>query len=236
MTSRPFDLVIFDCDGVLVDSERIANREFALLLKEIGLHFTLPEMFDTFVGNSMPRCVEIITERLGHAPPDDLLDRYAVVTQAALARELRPVPGIDALLDRLDRVGLPYAVASNGEHAKMQTTLGVTGLLPRFEGRRFSSMDVARPKPAPDLFLHAAGQMGVAPTRCVVIEDSPLGIQGACAAGMTVIGYADLMPAERLRAAGAQAVVAHLSHVGSFLGLEPETGILQMLAAREVER
>lgn len=214
-----FDLVIFDCDGVLVDSERIASREFALLLKEIGLHFTLPEMIDTFVGNSMPRCVEIITQRLGYAPPPDLLERYGIVTRAALSRELRPVPGVGALLDVLDAAGLPYAVASNGEHAKMETTLGVTGLLSRFEGRRFSSMDVARPKPAPDLFLHAAAQMRVAPARCVVIEDSPLGIQGACAAGMTVIGYADLMPAERLRAAGAHAVVEHLSALGPLLGV-----------------
>ncbi|MEQ1692956.1 MAG: HAD family phosphatase [Gemmatimonas sp.] len=224
MTALPdhqpkYDLVIFDCDGVLVDSERIASREFALLLKEIGLHFTLPEMFETFVGNSMPRCVEIITERLGHAPPADLLERYAVVTRAALARELRPVPGIDALLNLLEAAGLPYAVASNGEHAKMETTLGVTGLLTRFHGRRFSSMDVARPKPAPDLFLHAAARMRVPPARCVVVEDSPLGVQGAVAAGMTVIGYADLMPEERLRAAGAHVVVAHLSALGPLLGV-----------------
>lgn len=220
MTSRPFDLVIFDCDGVLVDSERIANREFALLLKELGLEFSLPQMFETFVGNSMARCVEIITELLGHAPPHDLLDRYHAITRVALERELQPVPGIHALLDALDAASVPYAVASNGEHAKMQTTLGVTGLLPRFEGRRFSSADVARPKPAPDLFLHAAGQMAVPATRCVVIEDSPLGVTGACAAGMTVIGYADLMPEPRLRAAGAQYVVHTLEAVRPLLLLD----------------
>lgn len=220
---RPYDLVIFDCDGVLVDSERIANREFAVLLKEIGLEFTLAEMFETFVGNSMARCVEIITERLGHAPPDDLLDRYHAMITVALERELQAVDGIAALLDALDDVRIPYAVASNGEHAKMRTTLGVTGLLPRFEGRRFSATDVARPKPAPDLFLHAAGRVGVSPSRCVVIEDSPLGVAGACAAGMSVIGYADLMPPSRLRDAGASTVVHHLSELGPLLGLASRT-------------
>lgn len=222
MTAHPYDLVIFDCDGVLVDSERIANREFALLLKEIGLHFTFAEMVDTFVGNSMPRCLEIIAGHLGHAPPNDLLDRYSAMTRLALIRELRPVRGIDALLDLLDAARLPYAVASNGDHAKMDTTLGVTGLLPRFEGRRFSSADVVHPKPAPDLFLYAAGRMGVTPARCVVVEDSPLGVEGACAAGMTVIGYADLMSAERLRAAGASLVVDHLSKLGSLLGVNAD--------------
>ena len=236
MKTRLYDLVIFDCDGVLVDSERIANRVFALLLKEIGLHFTLPEMFETFVGNSMPRCVEIIAQRLGHAPPDDLLERYHVMSQAALTRELQPVTGVIALLDLLDDARLPYAVASNGDHAKMQTTLGVTGLLPRFEGRRFSSTDVTRPKPAPDLFLHAAGRMEVAAARCVVIEDSPLGVQGACAAGMTVIGYADIVPAARLRAAGAHIVIDHLSAVGTFLGVGFADAALHMLAAPANER
>ena len=214
---RPFDLVIFDCDGVLVDSERIANREFAALLREIGLEFTLAEMFETFVGNTMSRCVEIITDRLGAAPPDDLLDRYHAMIRVALEREVQPVEGIPALLDALDAAGIPYAVASNGEHAKMQTTLGVTGLAPRFEGRRFSAADVSRPKPAPDLFLLAAGQADVQPTRCVVIEDSPLGVQGARAAGMTVIGFADLMPRERLIDAGAHVVAESMERIGTMV-------------------
>ena len=219
MASRPYDLVIFDCDGVLVDSERISSRVFASLLDEIGLHFTPDDMIETFMGNSMGRCVEIVTERLGHAPPDDLIERYHATMREALVHELRPIEGVAALLDALDAVNLPYAVASNGEHAKMQTTLDVTGLLARFEGRRFSSMDVERPKPAPDLFLHAAGRMGVSPAGCVVIEDSPLGVQGACAAGMTVIGYADLLPAARLRAAGATHVVTSLTDVPELLVL-----------------
>jgi HAD superfamily hydrolase (TIGR01509 family) len=218
----PVELVIFDCDGVLVDSERIANREFAALLREIGLELTLPEMFETFVGNSMPRCVEIITERLGYAPPDDLLEQYSARVAAVLPGELVPVPGVIALLDALDDAGLPYCVASNGEHALMRVKLGTAGLLPRFDGRCFSSADVARPKPAPDLFLHAAATMQVSPDRCVVVEDSPLGVQGAQAAGMQVFGYADVMPEARLRAAGAVRVVRHLDELAPLLGVSPK--------------
>lgn len=214
---HPFDLVIFDCDGVLVDSERITSRIFAALLAEIGLHYSMEQMFDTFVGNSMAHVIEIVTERLGHAPPADLVSRYHAQSFVALANELQPVDGIIALLDALDAAGVAYCVASNGEHAKMRTTLGATGLLARFEGCRFSSEDVPHPKPAPDLFLHAAVRMGALPSRCVVIEDSPLGVRGACAAGMTVVGYTDLMPAERLRAEGARDTVSNMSMLSALL-------------------
>lgn len=205
---------------MLVDSERIANREFAALLGEIGLAFTLPQMFETFVGNSMPRCVEILADLLGHQPPDDLLERYSARVAAVLPGELQPVAGVVALLDRLDDAGVPYCVASNGEHALMRVKLASTGLLDRFEGRRFSSADVARPKPAPDLFLHAASSLGVAPRRCVVVEDSPLGVQGGRAAGMDVIAFADVLPEARLRAAGASVVVHSLHDVAPLLGID----------------
>ena len=114
--------------------------------------------------------------------------------------------------------GVPYAVASNGEHAKMRVTLGATGLWERFEGRRFSATEVPRPKPAPDLFLHAARTMGFPPERTIVVEDSTLGVEGATAAGMAVIGYAELVAPERLRAAGAVATVHALSEVEGLLG------------------
>lgn len=205
-----YDGVIFDCDGVLVDSERITSRVWAGLLTEIGLPTTTEQSLATYLGNSMGRCLEIVTEQLGRRPPDTLLPRFYDEVKVALASEVTPVEGIVALLDALDAAGIGYGVASNGEHEKMRTTLGATGLLARFEGRRFSAMDVARPKPAPDLFLHAAEALGFEPGRTIVVEDSPLGVQGAHAAGMTVIGYAELVAPDRLRAAGAVHTVDQL--------------------------
>ena len=213
------DGVIFDCDGVLVDSERISNGTWALLLTEIGLPMTMQQSLDIFMGNSMARCVEIVTEMMGHAPPDDLLARFTANVTVALQRDLEPVPGIVALLDALDAAGTRYGVASNGEHEKMRTTLGKTGLLHRFDGRRFSAVDVGKPKPAPDLFLHAARSLGFDPARTVVVEDSPLGVQGATSAGMAVIGYAEIVSAERLRAAGAVVTVERLAEVAVLLGV-----------------
>jgi HAD superfamily hydrolase (TIGR01509 family) len=160
---------------------------------------------------------------LGRTPPADLLDRFYADVVVALQRDLLPVDGIAALLDLLDAAGIRYAVASNGEHEKMQATLGMTGLLSRFEGRRFSAMDVGRPKPAPDLFLHAASAMGFAPARTIVVEDSPLGVQGACAAGMSAIGYAEIVPAERLVAAGARRVIVRLADLPPHLGIATAT-------------
>ncbi len=214
------DGVIFDCDGVLVDSERISNGAWALLLTEIGLPMTMERSLEIFMGNSMPRCVEIVTEMMGHAPPDDLLARFTANVTVALQRDLEPVEGIVALLDTLDEAGIRYGVASNGDHEKMRTTLGKTGLLERFEGKRFSAFDVGKPKPAPDLFLYAARALGFDPARTIVVEDSPLGVQGACAAGMTVIGYAEIVSAERLRAAGASVTIEELAEVAAVLGID----------------
>ena len=205
-----YDGIIFDCDGVLVDSERITSRVWAGLLTGIGLPTTTEQSLATYLGNSMGRCLEIVTEQLGHRPPDTLLARFYDEVKVAPAREVTPVEGIVALLDALDTAGIGYGVASNGEHEKMRTTLGATGLLARFDGRRFSAVDVARPKPAPDLFLHAAEALGFEPVRTIVVEDSPLGVQGAHAAGMTVIGYAELVAPDRLLAAGAVHTVDQL--------------------------
>jgi len=214
--------ILFDCDGVLVDSERITNGVWARLLTEIGLPMTTEQSLAIFMGNSMPRCVAILEERLGRPAPGDLLPRFYEESAVALARDITPVAGIVPLLDWLEARGVPYAVASNGEHAKMRVTLGATGLWERFEGRRFSATEVPRPKPAPDLFLHAARTMGFPPERTIVVEDSALGVEGATAAGMAVIGYAELVAPERLRAAGAVATVHALSEVAGVLGARLE--------------
>jgi HAD superfamily hydrolase (TIGR01509 family) len=211
------DGVIFDCDGVLVDSERITNGVWASLLTEAGLPTSTEQSLATYMGNTMATCLDIVRSRLGHAPPDDLLPRFFAQAAEALAREVVAVPGIVDLLDLLDAAQVPYAVASNGEQAKMEVTLTATGLAPRFVGRRFSSGEVGRPKPAPDVFLHTAAQLGLRPAHTVVIEDSPLGVQGAAAAGMIVIGYAELVSSDRLQAAGAHACVTELHQLVPWL-------------------
>ena len=205
-----FELVIFDCDGVLVDSERVANEVFANVLEEVcGLEFTLEDMFDTFVGHSRLQCLEKIEALLGEPPPDELDRRYQQDINLALAQSVEAIRGIDSVLEQLD---LPSCVASSGSHEKMRMTLGKTGLLDFFEGRIFSTSEVERGKPHPDIYLHAAARMGVSdPARCLVVEDSPIGVTGAVAANMTVFGFAELMPAHRLQASGAHRVFENMA-------------------------
>ena len=227
MTPTPLlplcDGVIFDCDGVLVDSERISNGVWARLLTEAGLPMTTEQSLGIFLGNSMATCVALATDMLGHALPDDLLGRFHAITTIELERDLVAVNGVFILLDALDAAGVCYAVASNGEHEKMAITLGKTGLASRFENRRYSSLDVGKPKPAPDLFLYAAEKMGFTPSRTIVVEDSPLGVMGASAAGMSVIGYAELVATERLRSAGATVTVERLLDVAPLIGISIPT-------------
>lgn len=200
--SGDLDLVIFDCDGVLVDSERVANEVFANALREVcDLDFSLEEMFETFVGHSKAQCLAKVEALIGRPPPDELERRYREEINRALADSVEAVPGIELVLQQ---IRLPYCVASSGSHDKMRLTLGKTGLINYFDGNIFSTSEVERGKPHPDIYLHAAASMGFDdPRRCLVIEDSPLGVSGAVAAGMRVLGYAELMPAHKLRAAGA---------------------------------
>ena len=208
MNSR-FDLVIFDCDGVLVDSERVANEVFARILDEVcGLRFTLEQMFDIFVGHSRLQCLDKIEAMTGNPPPPDLDRRYQEDINQALASSVEAVPGIERVLES---ASLPYCVASSGSYEKMQMTLGRTGLIKFFDDNIFSTSEVERGKPHPDIYLHAAARMGDHdPARCVVIEDSPIGVEGAVAAGMTVFGYAELMPPHKLEAAGAHHIITNM--------------------------
>lgn len=210
-----FDLVIFDCDGVLVDSERITNEVFCAMLNELGLSVTLEDMFERFVGRSMPQCVALITEMRGGEPaPAEFFRALRERAGKALRERVTPVTGIGAVLDALT---IPYCVASSGEHEKIRLTLGVTGLLPRFEKRIFSVVDVEHPKPAPDVFLHAARTLGADPQRCAVVEDTPTGIRAAVAAGMYAIGFAAHTPALKLRDAGAHEIVARMHDLQAVL-------------------
>jgi HAD superfamily hydrolase (TIGR01509 family) len=179
-------LLIFDCDGVLVDTEPLQNRVFAEMLGGVGLPMSYEETVEAFVGRSMADCLADVEERLGRSLPADFEMRLQARTFAVFERELRPVPGVEAALQEIKA---RVCVASSGSLEKMRKTLGLAGLLARFEGRMFSASDVSRGKPQPDLFLHAARKMGARPAACAVIEDSLAGVQAGIRAGMRVYGY-----------------------------------------------
>jgi HAD superfamily hydrolase (TIGR01509 family) len=183
----PFELVIFDCDGVLVDSERLAVRVEAELLAELGWPLSQAKIIERFMGRTTEYMDEAIEAQLGGRLPSDWKDQFHRRYREAFAAELVPVDGV---LDALDQIAVPTCVASSGSHDKLRFTLGHTGLYGRFEGRIFSGYEVANGKPAPDLFLHAAARMGAEPARCAVVEDTLFGVQAARAAGMRVFGYA----------------------------------------------
>lgn len=181
------ELVIFDCDGVLVDSEPIANRVFARELAAHGLALTSEDVMRTFIGRSRDTCIEMAGRMRGEALPPGFAATWDAALHEALEREVRPVEGIPEVLRAL---AIPYCVASNGEPGHMRISLTAAGLMPLVAGRLFSATQVARPKPAPDLFLHAARTMGFDPAVCAVVEDTVTGVKAAVAAGMLALGYA----------------------------------------------
>jgi HAD superfamily hydrolase (TIGR01509 family) len=184
-TGGKVDLVIFDCDGVLVDSERLAVRTEAQILDALGWPLTEADIVTRFVGRSASYMQAEIERHLGRAV--DWETEFEVRYREVFTAELTPVPGV---VEALDAIALPVCVASSGSHEKMRFTLGLTGLLDRFEGRIFSADEVANGKPAPDIFLHAAERMGAVPGRCAVVEDSISGVTAGLAAAMAVYAYA----------------------------------------------
>ncbi|MER5577828.1 HAD family hydrolase [Streptomyces massasporeus] len=197
-----YDLVIFDNDGVLVDSEPISNRLLAAYLTELGHPTSYEESIRDYMGSAMHRIHELVLERTGQRLPQDFDDVFHTRVFTAFEQELVAVAGASEVLEKLAADGVPYCVASSGSHERIRVGHRTTGLDRWFDEERvFSSQDVGRGKPAPDLFLHAAERMGVAPQRCVVVEDSPLGVQAAVAAGMDVYGFTAMTPAEKLAGA-----------------------------------
>jgi len=204
MARRP-DLVIFDCDGVLVDTERLAVRLEVQLLAELGWEITEAEIVERFVGISDGSMQRAIEERTGRPLPPGWHEASTLRYREAFAADLGPVPGVVEVLDRLDAEQITTCVASSGSHEKMTFTLGLTGLDHRFAGRIFSATEVEHGKPAPDLFIHAASRMGVDPRRCVVVEDSRPGVEAAVAAGMRALAYGGgVTPPARLELDGAE--------------------------------
>jgi len=191
------ELVIFDCDGVLIDSERLAVKVDVLVLRELGWPLSETEVVERFVGRSDRDTKAAIEAHLGRTLPIDWEEQLQWRYRQAFEADLAPVEGV---VGALDAISLPTCVASSGTHEYLRYTLGLTGLYERFEGLIFSSEDVAAGKPAPDLFLHAAEKMATTPASCVVVEDSRSGVEAARAAGMRALAFAGgLSPAELLQ-------------------------------------
>jgi HAD superfamily hydrolase (TIGR01509 family) len=200
-------LVIFDCDGVLVDSMGIDMRELTRGIESIGGTMTAREVEDAFHGVALPDIQRGVEAHLGRPVPDGWMERFLADRAVAFERELRPIPGAADALAGVRAAGWDACIASGGAMAKMELTLRVAGLRGAVpDDRIFSAYDVARPKPAPDLFLHAAAVCGFEPAACVVVEDSVPGVTAGIAARMRTIGYTagDAAVAARLAALGAE--------------------------------
>jgi len=182
----PVDLVIFDCDGVLVDSEVISCNVHATVLTRNGYPITTEQVHDRFLGRSLRESSLEVEAELGRSLPDDFDVQVKRELFGALTATLQAMPHID---DALTAITQPVCVASSGPPDKIRHSLTHVALYDRFSPNIFSAVQVERGKPAPDLFLFAAGRMGVSPGRCLVIEDSIPGIMGGRAAGMTVLGF-----------------------------------------------
>lgn len=205
----PFDLVIFDCDGVLIDSEMLAVRADVGCLAEEGIVQTEAEILERYTGISIAGMKADLERRFGRKLRDDFEARHHAQLMALFETDLKPVAGIETVLAGLAG---PICVASSSTPERLRHALGLVGLYDRFHPHVFSATMVARGKPAPDLFLHAAARMGIPPARCVVIEDSSPGVEAAVAAGMIAVGFiggSHCQPghAERLRGQGATLVI-----------------------------
>ncbi|MFD7324941.1 HAD family hydrolase [Streptomyces sp. NPDC059875] len=213
-----YDLVVFDNDGVLVDSEPLANTILAGYLTELGHPTSYEDSLRDYMGAAIHRVHDLIGERTGQRLPADFDETLHARTFAGFERELEPVAGVIEVLKRLVAHGVPYCLASSGSHERIRVGHRKTGLDAWFRDENiFSAEDVGRGKPAPDLFLHAAARMGIAPERCVVVEDSRLGVQAAVAAGMDVYGFTAMTPEEKL--AGANGFFGRMDELPAILGV-----------------
>jgi len=201
MNTKPFDLVIFDCDGVLVDSEPITNQVYVQMLNEYGYQVNAEEYLRDFWGQAMTYRLEVTSRKLNWTPPKDFLSVFHERLVDMTIRELKPVPGIRELVQSLNA---SYCVASNGSPEEISLRLEATRLTDLFLGKKiFSGTEMPHPKPAPDVYLAAAKAFDLPPEKCIVIEDSIPGITAGVRAGMKVYGHAAFTSVESLREAGA---------------------------------
>jgi len=213
------DLIIFDCDGVLVDTEPMTTRLIAESVSEIGWEVDQAFAIETFKGRDMQEIVAMVGEHLGRPVPE-LTEQYRVKMYAELAGGgVDPIPGAVRLLDALDGIadGPRRCVASNGPRRKMAASLNSSGIAGRFGGMEsdtiFSAYDIKKWKPDPALFLHACERMGAKPDRCIVFEDSESGIEAACRAGMRSVGVGGLTATSKLAAKGATITIERMDEL-----------------------
>lgn len=221
-----FDAVLFDCDGVLVDSEPITNGVLRDMLEELGWALTPAQCMRLFVGKAVKDEVALIEANTGYRITDDWMLRFRERRNAGLLRDVKPIPGaVKAAAQLHELTGGRIACASGADRFKVELQMDKCGLMPYFAGRIFSGHEMPRSKPAPDVYLAAAAALGVDPRRCGVVEDTVTGVMAGAAAGAMVFGYsppeAGHDAPDALRSAGA----AHI-----FTDMAQLPGLLQSLA------
>ena len=212
-----YKLVIFYCDGVLVDSEAIGNRFISEALTLAGIPISAEGALSKFLGGKLTQIKEDAEKQLGFSLPANWVDEIYKKQFSEFRKNLKSISGIEDVLDVLERINTPVCVGSNGPLNKMEVSLGVTKLKDRFLGRIFSADQVANPKPAPDLYLYCADQMGVLPQHCLVIEDSPRGASAGVAAGMSVFGYTGGGDNSALKKVGCTKTFDTMQEIAAFL-------------------
>jgi HAD superfamily hydrolase (TIGR01509 family) len=206
LTNTTLPALIFDCDGVLIDSEYLASRVESDQLRSLGLALGIDEAHDLFLGKTVDGVLDTIAARTGSRPGSAWVYNWAFATAHAFMRELKAVNGVGVAIETLRQRGHRMAVASQSPLARVQLSLHVAGLAGQFGEHIYVTSMVARPKPAPDVYLLAAQRLGAAPADCIVIEDSPAGAAAALAAGMRAIGYAPGATHDSMRASGAPVI------------------------------
>jgi HAD superfamily hydrolase (TIGR01509 family) len=200
MNTNPFELVIFDCDGVLVESEALVCKIYVQMFAEYGYSLNYEETLYKFYGVTLSNRLKVSARELGWTPNEDFVPTFNERLLALSERELHTIPHIHELIESIT---VPICVASNGSREEIVFRLKVAELTERFGSAIFSGMEVPHPKPAPDVYLAAAQSFNIHPSRCVVVEDSILGVTAGVRAGMTVYGHATFNSDEALQAAGA---------------------------------
>ena len=212
-----FDAILFDCDGVLVDSEATTNAVLAAMLRELGADISDAETLRRFVGKSLREEGAAVQALTGQPIPEGWYQSFTERRNAALATTVEAVPGIESVLDAASALGFSQAVASGADRGKMRVTLGRTGLLTRLQPHIYGSDQVERSKPHPDVYLLAAQGLGIVPVRCLVVEDSPTGTRAGVAAGATVLAYCAHSDPRSLLAAGAAMVFDDMAQLARLL-------------------